>query len=136
MCCSSWDGKESDTTERLNSTEFNTCPPCSSLPDPQPLRSTDIFTVCMVLHLPACHRVESCSMQPFQIGLFHVCVCVFCLATQVFLTLCDPTDCSPPGSSVHGILQQEYCSGLPFPSPGDLSDPGMEPRSPVIVICI
>ena len=29
-------------------------------------------------------------------------------------TLCDPVDCSPPGSSVHGILQ---ASGLPFPSP-------------------
>ena len=37
------------------------------------------------------------------------------------LSLCDPMDCSPPGSSVHGILQQEYWSGLPYPSPGDLS---------------
>ena len=41
----------------------------------------------------------------------------------------DPMDCSPPGSSVHGILQQEYCSGLPFPLPGDLPDPGIEPAS-------
>ena len=30
---------------------------------------------------------------------------VLCLATQPCLTLCDPMDCSPPGSSVHGILQ-------------------------------
>ena len=29
-------------------------------------------------------------------------------------------DCSPPGSSVHGTSQEEYWSGLPFPSPGDL----------------
>ena len=29
-------------------------------------------------------------------------------------------DCSPPGSSIHGILQQEHWSGLPFPPPGDL----------------
>ena len=36
-------------------------------------------------------------------------------------------DCSPPGSSVHGILQAEYWSGLPFPSPKDLPDPQMEP---------
>ena len=36
-------------------------------------------------------------------------------------------DCSPPGSSVHGIFHSEYWSGLPFPSPGDLPDPGMEP---------
>ena len=47
-------------------------------------------------------------------------------------TLCDPMDCSPPGSSVHGILQQEYWSGLPFPSPGDLPNPGIKPRSPAL----
>ena len=33
-----------------------------------------------------------------------VCVCV-CLVTQSCPTLCDPVDCSPPGSSVHGFLQ-------------------------------
>ena len=38
-------------------------------------------------------------------------------------------DCSPPGSSVHGISRQGYWSGWPFPSPGDLPDPGIEPRS-------
>ena len=38
-------------------------------------------------------------------------------------------DCGPPGSSVHGFSRQEYWSGLPFPSPGDLPDPGMEPGS-------
>ena len=44
-------------------------------------------------------------------------------------TLCDPTDGSPPGSSVHGILQARHWSGLLFSSPGDLSNPGIEPRS-------
>ena len=29
-----------------------------------------------------------------------------------------------------GFSRQEYWSGLPFPSPGDLPDPGLEPRSP------
>ena len=37
-------------------------------------------------------------------------------------------DCSPPGSSVHGILQAR----LPFPSPGDLPNPGIEPMSPAL----
>ena len=32
-------------------------------------------------------------------------------------TLCDPTDGSPPGSPVPGILQATHWSGLPFPSP-------------------
>ena len=31
-----------------------------------------------------------------------------------------------------GFFRQEYWSGLPFPSPGDLPDPGMEPRSPAL----
>ena len=31
-----------------------------------------------------------------------------------------PVECSPPGSSVHGISRQAYCSGLAFPTPGDL----------------
>ena len=44
-------------------------------------------------------------------------------------TLCDPMDCSLPGSSVHGIFQAIYWSGLPFPSPGDLPNPGLEPGS-------
>jgi len=29
-----------------------------------------------------------------------------------------------------GFSRQEYWSGLPFPSPGDIPDPGIEPRSP------
>ena len=37
---------------------------------------------------------------------------------QLWPTLSDPRDCSPPGSSVHGIFQAEYWSGVPLPSPG------------------
>ena len=40
--------------------------------------------------------------------------------------LCDPMDCSPPGSSLYGFFRQEYWSGLPFPPPGDLPHPGIE----------
>ena len=42
---------------------------------------------------------------------------------QSCLTLCDPMDCSPAGSSVHGILQARILSGLSFPFPGDLPWP-------------
>ena len=55
-----------------------------------------------------------------------VCVCVHVL-TQLCPTLCDPMDYSPPGSSVDGISQVRILSGLPFPPPGDLLDPGIEP---------
>ena len=44
-------------------------------------------------------------------------------------------DCSPPGSFVRGeFSRQEYWSGLPFPSPGDLSDPGIEPASLALAV--
>ena len=54
------------------------------------------------------------------------------LVAQSCPTLCDPMDASQPGSIVHGILQREYWSGFPLPSPGDLPNPGIEPGSPAL----
>ena len=52
------------------------------------------------------------------------------LHAQSCPTLCDPIDCSLPGSSLSmGFSRQDYWSGLPFPSPGDLTDPGTESMS-------
>ena len=48
------------------------------------------------------------------------------VCSQSYLTPCDPMGYSPPGSSVHGILQARI---LPFPSPGDLPHPGVKSRS-------
>ena len=48
-------------------------------------------------------------------------------------SLCDPTDCSPPGSSLHEFSVQEYWSEVPFPSPRDLPDPGIKPGSPALL---
>ena len=48
-------------------------------------------------------------------------------------TLCESMDCVLPGLSVHGIFQARVLeSGLPFPSPGDIPDPGIKPRSPTL----
>ena len=44
-------------------------------------------------------------------------------------TLCCPTDCSPQAPLSTEFSRQEYWRGLPFPSPGDLSNPGIEPVS-------
>ena len=41
-------------------------------------------------------------------------------------------DCSPPGSSVHGILQARILEWVAISYPGDLSDPGIEPGSPAL----
>ena len=54
-------------------------------------------------------------------------VCV--LVAQSCLTFCDPMDCSPPGSSVHGILQARTLEWVAIPPPGDLPDPGIQPTS-------
>ena len=53
--------------------------------------------------------------------------------TQPSSTLCNPVDCSLPGPSVRlEFSRQEYWSGCPFLSPGDLPDPGIEPASPAL----
>ena len=49
------------------------------------------------------------------------------LVAQSCLTLCDPMAPLPMGFSI-----QEHWSGLPFPSPGDLPNPGVEPGSPTL----
>ena len=45
-------------------------------------------------------------------------LCCCCLVIQLCPTLYDPMGCSPPGSSVHGILQARILEWVPFPSPG------------------
>ena len=45
-----------------------------------------------------------------------------CLVTKMYPTLCNPMDCSLPGSSVHRFPRQEYWNGLAYP--GNLPDPG------------
>ena len=52
--------------------------------------------------------------------------------TQSCPTLCVPWTVAHQASPSMGFSRQEYWSGLPFPSPGDLPDPGIEPRSPTL----
>ena len=49
---------------------------------------------------------------------------------QLCPTICNPTDCSPPGSSVHGIHQARITGvGCHAPPPGEHPCPGIEPAS-------
>ena len=47
--------------------------------------------------------------------------CVHAKLLQSFLTLCSPIECSPPGSSVHGILQARILEWVAMPSSGGFS---------------
>ena len=48
---------------------------------------------------------------------------------QSSLSLCEPMDCSPPGCSVHGILQARIFEWLPISLSRDLPNLGIEPSS-------
>ena len=54
------------------------------------------------------------------------------LVSQLYLTLCNPTDCSPAGSTVHGVLQARIQEWVDILSPGGLHHPGIEVVSPTL----
>ena len=57
-------------------------------------------------------------------------VCHGDLVTKSCLTLLTPWTIAHQAPLSMGFPRQEHWSGLPFPSPGDLPNPGIEPRSP------
>ena len=58
-----------------------------------------------------------------------VCVCVCLLVMQLCPTLCDPWTVARQVPLSMGLPRQEYWHGVPFPPPGDLPNPGIQPRS-------
>ena len=76
-------------------------------------------------------RIQAQVRRDCSITSYMLC---YAESLQPCLTLCDPMDCSLPGSSDHGILHgllssQEYWSGLPWPPPRYLPNPGIKPAS-------
>ena len=67
---------------------------------------------------------DSCAQ-----GLTHL---EWVLVPQPHPALCDPMDCSPWGSSIHGILQARILEWVAIPFPRDLPDLGIKPRSPAL----
>ena len=55
-----------------------------------------------------------------------------CLVAKSCPTLAIPWTLARQAPLSMGFSRQEYCSGLPFPSPGDLPYPGIEPWSPAL----
>ena len=72
-------------------------------------------------NMPECEREGIDQLLPLGGG------CV--LVAQLCLTLCNPTDCTPPGSSVHGIFQAKIRGWLVVPFARRSPDPGIKPRS-------
>ena len=64
------------------------------------------------------HTVEQNSVVCWAFSRVQLCVTPWTVAHQAPLSM--------------GFSRQEYWSGLPFPSPGDLPNPGMEPRLPAL----
>ena len=105
---SPWDRKESDMTEQLILlllSRFSRVRLCATpwtvahqAPRPwdSPGKNTGV----------GCHFLLQCMKVKSESEVAQLC-----------LTLHDPTDCSLPGSSVHGIFQARDWSGVPLPSP-------------------
>ena len=71
----------------------------------------------------------SCTTAPVRTGHCQVVPCCACMLSHV--RLCNPMDCSPPGSSVHGISQAGTLEWVAISSSEDPAIPGIEPTSPV-----
>ena len=54
------------------------------------------------------------------------------LVTQLHPAICNPMDCSTRFLGPWGVSRPQYWSGLPCPPPGDLPNPGIKPRSPIL----
>ena len=81
--------------------------------------SVGLFLDCSVLLTDMAFLGQYCIVLITII--LYVCMCV--LVTQSCLTLCDPTDCSLPGFSVHGILQAAILEWIAMPSSRESSWP-------------
>ena len=115
--CSPWGCKESDTTERLHFHfslscigEANGNPlQCSCLENP---RDGGAWWPAVYRVTQSWTRLKRLSSSSSSRSLSYLCAC---LVAQLCLTLCNPMDCSPPGSSVHGIFQARILEWVAIP---------------------
>ena len=77
-------------------------------------------------------HIHLVSVISSNIDIFHCENMKKVLVAPLCLTLCNPMDCSPPSSSVQGILQARILEWVAIPFSRDLPDPGVEPRSPTL----
>ena len=82
---------------------------------------------------PATVARQSCAgqiqWQCLSLDVLSSFQCSSTKSLQSCLTLCNPMDCSPPGSSVNGILQARLLEWVTLSYSGDLPGPGVEPAT-------
>ena len=95
-----------------------------------------IFQICIDLIIILCFHVlfwffdhKACGILASQAGIKPALEHAKLL--QLYLTLCDPMGCSPPGSSVHGILQARILEWVSMPS----SRGSSQPRDQTCLLC-
>ena len=95
----------------------------------------------MIEHLSTIFYIQGFPCRELTCVCVCVCVCVRARThvcrnakfLQSCLTLRNPLDCSPPDSSVHGILQARILEYLSCPPPGDLPNPGRKLVQPALI---
>ena len=84
---------------------------------------TSFFFTLWPFFKPSCQFVSFLEHRLMFSNVLRACMCAKSL--QSCLTLCDLMDCSPPGSSVHGILQGRILEWVAISPPGDLPNSGI-----------
>ena len=99
-------------------------------------RFLPLFTIsshprwCRLTATYICFRFFRSSLSLVVSDFFPLNFTCCCLVAKLCPTLCNPMDCQAPLSM--RFPRQDYRSGLLFPSPGDLPNPGIEPWSPAL----
>ena len=84
-----------------------------------------VLFVCVCVCVCVCVSLRR-ERRWFTDIVVKVSMCMHAKSLQSWLTLCNPMDCGPPGSSVHGILQARRVEWVAMPSSGDLPDLGIK----------
>ena len=86
--------------------------------------------MCIYVHIHICVHIYIHTHTYTPMYMYTHIYCCGCLVTKSCPTLVTPWFIAHQAPLPMGFPREEYWSGLPFPSPGDLPSPGIEPASP------